>query len=209
MYCIDRSFRLSPDLLHPDDTARYGRSTRPQKFLGGPAGLRKRGYDQVVGIAEQIVHHLVRQRAIQRDGVPVPLVQVVAGGDGRVTGPKLNRQIRIALETDLQRLAVKVGRGEHLPADLEYRHFVAEREVLDRSGKCQAIRLELMPIHPTYLLAALFRHKPYPVRPSQFMITETIRSAESSHRIARPNYRDHEIAAGVARSGTELVTLSG
>jgi hypothetical protein len=60
-------------------------------WLYGPARLGQRRDDQVVGVAEKVGHHLVRQGAVEGDGVPVPLVQVVTGHDGRMSGPQLDR----------------------------------------------------------------------------------------------------------------------
>jgi len=77
----------------------------------------------------------------------VPLVQVIAGRDGRVRRAELDRQVRVALDAELQRLGVEVGCREHLPADLEDRHLVPEREILHRAGQRQACRLELMLVH--------------------------------------------------------------
>jgi hypothetical protein len=58
----------------------------PEIRLHGPARLGQRRDDQVVGVGEQVGHHLVRQGAVEGDGVPVPLVQVVTGHDGRMSG---------------------------------------------------------------------------------------------------------------------------
>jgi hypothetical protein len=60
-------------------------------WLHGPARLGQRRDDQVVGVGEQVGHHLVRQGAVEGDGVPVPLVQVVTGHDGRMSGAQLDR----------------------------------------------------------------------------------------------------------------------
>jgi hypothetical protein len=72
---------------------------------------------------------------------------VVSGGDGRVGGPQLGREFRLALEAQFQRIAVQVAEREHLPRNLEHRYLVAEREVLHRTGQGQACRLEFTRIH--------------------------------------------------------------
>ena len=116
-------------------------------WLGRPARLGQRRDDQVIGVAEQVGHHLVRQRAIEGDRVPVPLVQVIARRDGWMGGPQLDRELRVAFDAQLQRLSVQAGQGEHLPADLEHRHLVAERELLLGTRQRQARCLELVLIH--------------------------------------------------------------
>jgi len=77
----------------------------------------------------------------------VPLVQVITGPDRLVRGPELDREVRVALDADLQRRAVEDGKREHLPAHLEDRHLVPEREVLHRARQRQAGRLEFMLVH--------------------------------------------------------------
>src|SRR5262249_21290036 len=103
--------------------------------------------DQVVGVAEHVGHHLVGQRAVEGDRVPVPLVQVITGSDGRVGGPQLDRELWLAFKAQLQRIAVQVAEREHLPRDLEYRYLAPERKVLHRTGQGQARRLEFLCIH--------------------------------------------------------------
>ena len=105
---------------------------------GGLDSLGQRRDHQVVGVGEQVGHHLVRQRSVERHRVPVPLVQMVAGPDRLVGAPELDREVRIALDTDLQRRAVEQGKREHLAADLEDRHLVPERELLHRTRQRQA-----------------------------------------------------------------------
>jgi hypothetical protein len=132
-------------VLPPQSAAIVSRSL--QNWQDWPARLGQRGDHQVVGVAEQVGHHVVGQRAVQRDRVPVPLVQVVAGRDGGIGGAQLDRELGVALDAQLQRLAVEVAGREHLPLDLEDRHLVPERELLPGAGKRQALRLELVFVH--------------------------------------------------------------
>jgi hypothetical protein len=68
----------------------------------------------------------------------VALVEVVAGADRRIGVAQLLGEDRVALEADVQRLALQRGQREHLAAHLEDRQIGAEREFLDRSREREA-----------------------------------------------------------------------
>lgn len=76
-------------------------------------------YDEV----ERILHHfpdqLVRNGAFHRHGVPVALVEVIAGNDGRVRSPQRQGDLRIALQAQLERRPRRESAdGEILPSTL-------------------------------------------------------------------------------------------
>jgi len=68
----------------------------------------------------------------------VALVEVVAGADRGIGVAQLLGEDRVALEADVQRLALQRGQREHLPAHLEDRQVGTERELLDRSREREA-----------------------------------------------------------------------
>ena len=72
------------------------------------------------------------------DGVPVPLVHVVAGTNREMTAAKLQRRIRIAFEIHRARAVVEPDKGEYAPADLEHDNAFPERIVLDRTRHARA-----------------------------------------------------------------------
>ena len=58
--------------------------------------------DQVVRIFDHVLDHLIGQRAIDHDGVPVALVQVVARDHPRVRLAKLLGNVGLAFEAHAQ-----------------------------------------------------------------------------------------------------------
>src|SRR3954471_13992710 len=74
--------------------------------------------DEVVGVLDHVAHEALRQAAVDRDGVPVALVEVPSRLYGCVRGAQLDGELRLALEADRQRLAAQEAQGEHLPGDL-------------------------------------------------------------------------------------------
>ena len=68
----------------------------------------------------------------------MPLVQVIARRNGRIVGAQPDGKFGVALKAYLQRPVTEVAGGEHLAADLEHRHLVAERKVFMCSGQRQA-----------------------------------------------------------------------
>jgi hypothetical protein len=64
-----------------------------------------------------------------------------------VRGAELHGEVRLALDAQLERPRLKLAQGEHLPADLEDRDLIAERELLDSPGQSQAPVLESAAIH--------------------------------------------------------------
>ena len=58
---------------------------------------------------------------------------MVAGKDRRIAGSQLQGQLWIALEVHAGWAPFKRNESEHLASDLEHRHTLAERVVLDRA----------------------------------------------------------------------------
>ena len=75
------------------------------------------------------------------------LVQVVAGTDRGVARTQVDRDLRLALDAELQRRAVKSAKGEHLPGHLEHRVLRAEREVLKRPNLRETASPQLRRVH--------------------------------------------------------------
>ena len=65
-----------------------------------PLSPGQAGQHQVVGMIDEFQHLVIRHRTVERHGVPVPLIQVVARGDGRITAAQDGRQGGIAVEAD-------------------------------------------------------------------------------------------------------------
>jgi hypothetical protein len=63
-------------------------------------GLGKLTDDEVVGILDHVLDHLLREGAIDDHGIPVPLVQVIPREHPRVRLSQLLGQLRFALEAD-------------------------------------------------------------------------------------------------------------
>jgi predicted kinase len=103
------------------------RSLSTESFSRGPG---QPGHDQRVGMVDQLKQFLIGHRAVQYHGIPVPLVQVVAGRDGGIAGAQALGQVRIALEAHAARRLAERDKREHPADDLEHRHLVAERVVL-------------------------------------------------------------------------------
>src|SRR4029077_10597755 len=94
--------------------------------------------DEVVGILDHLLYCLVGKRAIENHGVPVLLVEVVAGNDGRMRLAQGLRQSRLALDADPQRLLAEPRERKHLPSHLEDRRLGIEGKRLLRSGEREA-----------------------------------------------------------------------
>src|SRR5688572_29074456 len=89
--------------------------------------FRQLAHDEVVRVLDQIADEPVRQAAVERDRVPVALVQVVAGPDRGIGVPQLGGELRLALHAHLERLTVERAQSEHLPVDLEHGVLRCER----------------------------------------------------------------------------------
>jgi hypothetical protein len=98
----------------------------------------KTAHDQVVRVLDQIPHEVLRQAAVEGDGVPVTLVEVVAGTDRRIARAQADGELGIALEAYLERPARETAEREHLPGDLEDRDAGGERELLVGARERQA-----------------------------------------------------------------------
>src|SRR3954452_13174937 len=105
---------------------------RPSELL--TRALWEGADDEVVRVLDQVTHELIREAAVDRDRVPVALVQVVAGADRVVAVPQADRHVRLALDAHLQGRAANRAQGEHLAGDLEHRMLGSEWKVLDGSG---------------------------------------------------------------------------
>lgn len=89
---------------------------------------------QLVRLIEPLEHHLVAYRAVERDGVPVPLVQVTARIHRRVELPQRLGLFRVALEAEFERVAAYAAEGVHLPGDFENGRTQVERERFPAPG---------------------------------------------------------------------------
>ena len=100
------------------------RPLRARSVRAGPAepvagALRQRADDEVVGVLDEVADELVGQAAVERDRVPVALVEVIAGTDRGVAAPQRDGELRLALDADLERLARSSGvRANIFPATL-------------------------------------------------------------------------------------------
>ena len=103
---------------------------------------------------DQLDDLVVRDRPVERDRVPVLLVLVVPGHDGRVGVPQHLGPFRVALEVDPRRLGVVRHEREHLPADLVDGRVRTERVRLLRAGLSRAERANAFPIHATIVRCA-------------------------------------------------------
>src|SRR5207253_2329984 len=92
-------------------------------------------------------HEAGWEAAVQRNRVTVALVQVVAGTDRGVARTQVDRDLRLALDAEFQRRAVKSAKGEHLPGHLEHRVLRAEREVLERPNLRETASPQLRRVH--------------------------------------------------------------
>ena len=84
-------------------------SLRGQRRAGG-AGQAP--HDEIVRVANQVLKERVRQRAVEGHRDPVPLVEVIAGGDGRPGLPQRLPLQRIDLQRD--------GRGRRSAERIAY-----------------------------------------------------------------------------------------
>src|SRR5260370_35414076 len=55
---------------------------------------------QVVGMIDEFQYFLVRHRTVERHGVPVPLVEMVARSDSRITAAQVRGKAWIAFKPD-------------------------------------------------------------------------------------------------------------
>src|SRR5713226_8018875 len=112
--------------------------------------------DEVVRVLDQIAHQLVRERAVEPERVPVPLVHVIAGRDSRVRGAQLLGEVRLALDVHLERALVQPAEREYASADPEDRDFWPEREVLARAREGEAAPAERGDFHAHIIPDASF-----------------------------------------------------
>ena len=131
----------------PRGPARPGRGPGCLAAEGLPLAAGELGHHQLPGVVHQLRELVAGDRAVELDRVPVPLVQVVAGGDGRVALAQGLGQGGVAFEADAARLAAEGAEGEDPAADLEHGHVVAERVVLDRARPVVQVGEQAVPVH--------------------------------------------------------------
>jgi hypothetical protein len=131
----------------PRGPARPGRGPGCLAAEGLPLVAGELGHHQLPGVVHQLRELVAGDRAVELDRVPVPLVQVVAGGDGRVALAQGLGQGGVAFEADAARLAAEGAEGEDPAADLEHGHVVAERVVLDRARPVVQVGEQAVPVH--------------------------------------------------------------
>ena len=77
------------------------------------------------------------------------LVEVVARANRRMLRAQCFRQIRIALEADLEWEAIEIRESEHLARTLEHGHLLAEWEVFDYTRFAEAASTKFIWSHTT------------------------------------------------------------
>ena len=93
--------RAEPDRSSP--ARRPGGRRRVVALKRSARALRQAADDKVVGVLDHVAHELVGKAAVERDRVPVALVEVVAGADRGVARPQLDGELGLALDADLER----------------------------------------------------------------------------------------------------------
>src|SRR5260370_6340867 len=88
---------------------------------------------QVVGMMDEFQYFLVRHRTVERHGVPVPLVEMVARSDSRITAAQVRGKAWIAFKADAAGCRAERQQREHPAADLEDGHLITEWVVFHRS----------------------------------------------------------------------------
>jgi hypothetical protein len=92
---VGREPRKETLVVHGFSVAELAGFRRPAEL---PAhALRESADDEVVRVLDQVAHELVAKAAVDRDRVPVPLVEVVAGADRVIAVSQLGGQLRLAL----------------------------------------------------------------------------------------------------------------
>ena len=81
--------------------------------------LRQAGHDEVVGVLDHVEHEPVGHAAVDLDGVPVALVEVVAGADRRVGVAQLLGERGLAFEADRERASFSGASANTLPGTLK------------------------------------------------------------------------------------------
>src|SRR3954470_8013708 len=133
------------------------RAGRPAETVAHARG--QRAHHEVVGVFDQVAHELVGQAAIQRERVPVALVEVIAGPDRAVAGAQLQREVGLTLDADFERRAVQRAEREHLAGDLEHRMLWAERQLLAGYRLLEAPGPQLARVHAGNGFTARRRHR--------------------------------------------------
>ena len=97
---LDGSARHTPEgvgVHAPGDGGPRPHDHRARRARSATTGRRSASPNEVVAVLEHVEHGLVVQRAVERDRVPMTLVQVIAGPDRRIGRAKLRGQLGIAL----------------------------------------------------------------------------------------------------------------
>src|SRR5260221_10408741 len=95
---------------------------------------------QVVGMIDEFQYFLVRYRTVERHGVPVPLVEMVARSDSRITAAQVRGKAWIAFKADAAGCRAERDQRELPAGDLEDGHLITEWVVFRRSGLSAACR---------------------------------------------------------------------
>src|SRR5688572_8532892 len=136
-------------LLNLETSCRRIRVGCPAELLAGSS--RERADDEVVGVLDQVADELVRQAAVERDRVPVALVQVVAGANRGIAGAQRDGELGLALDAHVERRSAERADGEDLARDLEDRGLGPEWELLDRARLLKAPYAEGLRVHQKIL----------------------------------------------------------
>jgi hypothetical protein len=113
----------------------------------GSLAPRQAADDELVGVVNHLSKLVIFDGAVELDGVPVALVEVVAGANRLVHGAQLERPIRVALEAHAAGIACKRDESEHPSVDLEHGDVVSKGIVLGRARQACTQIEHLVPRH--------------------------------------------------------------
>ena len=92
--------------------------------------------DERVALVDEMLQQEIRDAAVQDDGVPVTLVEVIARADGvELVAQSLGFE-GVAFEADPQWVRTPGDEREHLSFDLEHQGVGTKRHVLARARLC-------------------------------------------------------------------------
>jgi len=103
--------------------------------------------DELIGVVDEFADEFGRDGAIEDEGVPVALVHVVAGEDGRVFIAEFDGAVGVAFEVEACGEFAGSGEGEHFSADLEDEGIGAEGCGLFGTGHGEGVVDDVGEVH--------------------------------------------------------------
>ncbi len=103
-------------------------------------------------MSDQLLYQTGWQRAVQHHGVPMLLVHVPAGRDGRVLLAQGNGALWITLEIDARWVVIRHGDGEHFASDFVNKRLGTKGRALIGSRLAQALGNGIWQIHNRHVL---------------------------------------------------------